>query len=358
MNLFIMDQNYNITNYIDSYKSLEWVSRFYDVGDFVLVTEATTENIENLKKGNILQRADTGQMCIIETVEIYLAAGGNTITAKGRGIENLLERRIIWEQTTAKSNETAEDFIRRLITENAINPTNKERIIPHLTLETRNGFTEIIEKQITGDKLLTAISAICKTYSYGYEITFKNNKLYFNLYKGIDRSYNQEINPYVVFSDNFDNLTETTYSFDNTNFCNTALIGGEGEGKDRRWAIIESANESGLNRYELFVDAKDISSNNGEIAEAEYKSLLEERGKEKLAETSITEKFDGVIDTYNTYVYRKDYNLGDIVQIENTIGMKASPRIIEVIESLNENGYKIVPTFEAWEVERGATWQY
>ena len=49
-------------------------------------------------------------------------------------------------------------------------------------------------------------------------------------------------------------------------------------------AIGES---EGFDRYELFVDAKDISSNNGEIATAEYNKLLIERGNEKIAEKNF-----------------------------------------------------------------------
>lgn len=359
MNLYILDQNYKLISYLDTYSSLEWVTRFYDMSDFVLVANATAENIEKLKRGNILTRADdTKKACVIENVEIYLSATNSTITARGRGIESFLERRIVWTQTIAETGETAENFIRRLIMENAINPANKERVIPHLKLGDKNGFTDKIEKQLTGDKLLTAISAICKVYGYGYKVTLDEGQLIFNLYKGIDRSYKQNVNPFVVFSDGFDNLAETTYSNDESTYCNTALIGGEGEGKDRKWTSIENTSEKELKRYELYVDAKDISSNSGEINETDYTNLLLERGKEKLAEAAITEKFDGVIDSYNTYIYGKDYKLGDIVQVENIHGLKASPRIVEIIESFNENGYKIVPTFETWEAERGVTWQY
>lgn len=46
----------------------------------------------------------------------------------------------------------------------------------------------------------------------------------------------------------------------------------------------------------------------------------------------------------------KDYFLGDIVQVINAYGIRAMPRIIEIIESEDENGASTVPTFSTWEV--------
>lgn len=353
MNLFILNPQYEKVAYFDSYKSLEWAERYNESGDFVFSIAATPETTETIKKRMILQREDTGRICIIESIDINLTQGENILTAKGRGAESVLARRVIWTQTVSNSSETAEDFIRRLITENAINPTIIERKIPELILGERQGFTDVISMQITGDNLLTAISNICKIYNYGFRIILNTqNKLEFQLYKGVDRSYNQSALPYVVFSDTFDNLMETEYQTNETNYKNVALIGGEGEGTARRYQTIGEA--AGLDRYELFVDAKDISSNEGEIVEADYNKLLQERGKEKLSECETVEEYSGLIDTVNTYVYRQDYNLGDVVQIENQIGIRATPRITEVLESQNENGYKIVPTFGDWRAENGS----
>lgn len=354
MNLYVLNPQYEKVAYLDSYKSLEWCERYNSSGDFVLCIAATGEIINTLKKRMILQREDTGGICFIENVEIAQSQDEKLLTAKGRTADSVLNRRIIWTQTVSKSSETAEDFIRRLITENAISPAITERQIPDLILGERQGFTDVISMQITGDNLLTAISNICKIYNYGFRITLTDaGKLEFNLYRGADRSYNQSVLPYVVFSDTFDNLIETDYLTDETNYKNVALVGGEGEGTARRYQTIGAA--AGLERYELFVDAKDISSNEGEILEDDYNKLLQERGKEKLSECETVEEYSGLIDTVNTYSYRKDYDLGDIVQIENAIGISATPQITEVLESQNENGYKVVPTFGDWRAKDGST---
>lgn len=350
MQLFILNESFEIVGVIESFKSIEWVKRYYETGDFVLNTTATVENVQMLKKRNYIAREDDEMICQIEKVNLKTTSeSGNEITVSGRSIEKLLGQRIVWNQTNSKGGETAESFIRRLVSENAINTSDEKRRIPKLKLGVLKGYTETIDKQITGDNLLTAVMEICKTYEYGFKIMMdKAGDLVFELYKGEDRSYRQEKNSFVIFSDDFDNIGNTEYEYDETNITNVALIGGEGEGKDRKYQT--TGDGEGFERYELFVDAKDISSNEGEITMAEYNKLLLERGKEKIAENSFVETYAGEIENTNTYIYRKDYELGDIVQIENKFGMIATSRILEIIESENTNGYRLVPTFGAWEV--------
>lgn len=349
MELYILNNQFQTIKFIDDYSSLEWVTRYYDTGEFVIRTRACKENVETLKSGYYLVREDDERIMMIEKIEINTSnATGNEIAVSGRSIEAILGRRIIWTQTNSKAGETVEAFTRRLVNENCINPTITNRKIPNLKLGTLKGFTEKIDIQVTGNNLLTTIIEICKTYNIGFKITMNEaSELVFNLYKGIDRSYNQNSNPYVIFSENFDNIIKTEYMYDETNLSNVALIGGEGEGTERRYQMLGIA--VGINRREIFVDAKDISSNSGEIAIADYNNLLIERGNEKIAENSFTESYEGEVDTTNLYQYKKDFDIGDIVEIEDKY-RESEPRIVGMIESKNANGYRVVPTFGVWEV--------
>ena len=284
MELYVLNAEFEIVDFIDTFSSLEWVKRYFDTGDFVLNTVADLKTVKTLRKRNYLVREDDESIMMIEKINLVTSAeAGNKIVVSGKSIESVLARRIVWTQTNSRSGETAEEFIRRLINENAINPADLKRKIPKLKLGALNGFNDPIDKQITGDNLLDAVIKICQAYNYGFKITMNTEGwLIFDLYRGEDRSYNQYVNPYVVFSNDFDNIINTEYEYDETNIANVALIGGEGEGTDRKHQSIGDA--VGFNRYEIFVDAKDISSNNEEIATTEYNKLLIERGNEKIAE--------------------------------------------------------------------------
>lgn len=350
MKLFVLNKNFEIVGVMDSYYSIEWVRRYYNTGDFVLKTIANSETVELLKEDNYIVREDDEMIVQIEKKNISTnSESGNDITVSGRSVEKVLGQRIIWTQTNSRAGETAEAFIRRLVEENAINTAEPERKIPNLKLGELKGFQEKIDKQITGDNLLTAVTEICQAYEYGFKIIMNTEgNLEFELYKGTDRSYKQNENPYVIFSDSFDNIINTTYEYDKENFANVALVGGEGEGKERKYQTIGAG--SGYGRYEIFVDAKDLSTNDGEITLSDYNKMLQERGKEKISEKALTESYEGELETTKTYIYKEDYNVGDIVQVENEFEIRANPRIIEMIESHNENGYKAVPTFGTWEV--------
>ena len=349
MELWTLNKNLEKVMFIDTFTSLIWVKRYFTTGEFELYVGASTKNVENLQKNYFLMREDDEMLVVIEGIQLDTdVENGNYMNIKGRSAESLLSRRIVWKQTTL--NGTVEEGIRQLVSENAINPTDPKRKIPNLVLGELKGFTEQIQMQITGENLLTVIEEICQTYGYGFSITLnKSNQLEFNLYKGVDRSYNQSLVPFVVFSPQFDNLISTEYSYDGSKYCNVALVGGEGEGAQRRFQ--EVGNAIGLDRFELFVDARDVSSNDGEIQETDYNNLLIERGNSKLSEHVITESFTGEVETTLTYIYKKDYWLGDIVSIENEYGMQAVSRIIEMIESQDANGYRSIPTFGVWEME-------
>ena len=47
-----------------------------------------------------------------------------------------------------------------------------------------------------------------------------------------------------------------------------------------------------------------------------------------------------------TFVYKTDYNLGDVVTVENEYGISVGARIVEVVEVDDDNGYSVQPKFE------------
>lgn len=349
MEIYVQNQNLECVGLIDSFISVIWAPRYYQAGDFELYLDATERNIGLLQKGYFLTRTDSETVMIVENISLDTdAEAGQFMTVSGRSLESILGRRIIWQQTNLSGR--VEEGVRRLISENAINPSIPSRKIKRLKFGPLQGFTDLFEMQVTGDNLLTCISEICKTYGMGFKIILDEDlNFIFHMYRGQDRSYKQTTNPYIVFSPEFDNILKSGYKMNAQNFKNVALIAGEGEGLERRTQVV--GEYSDLDRYELYVDARDISSNNGELTEAEYNQSLMQKGMDSLAENTTTESYEGEIETRVGYKYGRDYFLGDTVQVRNEYGMEAAPTIIEVIESEDESGHKVIPTIAAWEVQ-------
>lgn len=270
---------------------------------------------------------------------------GDYYCVTGRELKYILHQRIVWSQTTLKG--IAEDAIRLLVNENAITPTDTKRIIPNLMLGMSSGLTGTIDKQVTGKQLDEVISEICKTYNYGWDIYVVNKKLTLVVYAGVDRSYEQTERPYVIFSDTFENLYNTEYQLFTETYANTTLVGGEGEGIDRIFVTVNN-DTTGLNRYEVFTDARDVSQNKGtneEITLENYNKLIAQRGKENLLTLTKIEGFTGEVLSDVAFKYGTDFFMGDLVTVINKYGIRKNVRVLSAIESEDETGKKLLPQF-------------
>lgn len=352
----VLKPDLTLQGIVDDYESLIWRPAYNDIGDFELYLPASNKNMQLLTRDRFLVRdSDISvngdvttykKVMIIKNIKLTTdIENGDYLTITGREIKYILHQRIIWTQTNLSG--TAEAGIRRLIDECIVNPTVEFRAIDNFILAPELGLSDALDKQVTGDYLDNTVMDICKRFDYGWDIYIQGGNFVFTLYEGVNRSYTQTANPYVLFSDTFDNLDNTEYQLTSDTYANTYLIGGEGEGTERIYMGLEIAVD-GLERYETFVDAKDISQNKGtenEISLSDYKKLLAERLREAFKEHRITETFLGDVVDGVTYKYGVDYNLGDTVTVINSYGKRGNARIMSVIESDDVNGTSIVPQF-------------
>ena len=354
MNIYVLDSALQRVGVVDYYRSIIWTRRFYEPGDFELCVDASAENIALLRKGRFLYRdADYDSntesytsVMIIEYVQIATSyEDGDTLLVQGRDLKSILHKRVVWSQTVLSS--TLENNIRTIINQNFISPTVAERQISNFSLGAVIGGTSSAQIQLTGDNVGEWLSEILKSYELGYDVQLTNGFFVFTLCRGTDRSCDQSVNPRVVFSHGYENLMSSDYVSDSKEARNVALVAGEGEGIDRKTAVAGDASASGMNRAEIFVDARDLSSEteDGTLPDADYTAQLITRGLEGLSEYPVLEAFEGQIDAETNFIYGIDYQLGDKVEIINEYGVQKSGRIIEVIDSEDETGRTVIPTF-------------
>ena len=347
MNFYLLDKNLKRIEIIEQYRSFIWTNRYYTPGDFELYTPATKSLLAKIKRDYFIMRSDDlTQAMIIQNYTITTdVENGDYLTITGKSLKSILERRIIWPQTTINGN--LETQMRKLVTQNAISPTDSNRVISRLELGPTIGLTQTIKAQFTGDNLSEVLTEIGQTYGIGHDVKldYENKKFKFVLLQGKNRSYNQSTNARVVFSNAFENLLTTNYAYNSENFKSLVFVAGEGQGKTRKTVQVGTGND--LNRFEIYLDARDVSSNDGAIGTNEYNQLLFERGVQELADKTINEEVSGEVVSNFTYKLNQNYYLGDIVEVRNDYGVRMAPRIIEVIECHDENGYTCVPTFSS-----------
>lgn len=352
MEVLIMNEKFQQVCLIDAFESLIWTERYHGFGDFEIYTPANAELMKAVKQDYYAWLKDSDQVMIVEEVQISteVETGGH-LTISGRSLESILDRRIIWQQTILNGN--LQNGIKKLITENVISPAIGDRKISGFIFqESKDPYVTglSIRAQYTGDNLYETIETICKAYNLGFQITLnEQNQFVFMLYSGVDRSYDQSVNPYVIFSPKFENIINSNYLESKKTLKNVTLVAGEDEGTTRRTRIVGAGKD--LDRRELYTDARDLQSEtqDGKLSDVEYNAHLDQRGREKLSEYQITKSFEGQVESTQTFVYGKDFYKGDIVQIVNEYGIESKVRVIEIVRVQDTTGYETYPTFSVVE---------
>lgn len=351
---YVLDTDFVTIGVLDAFESFIWTVKYCGYGEFEIYMPVTLPVLQYLVPNNYLITRDSDRIMVIETIEIKTdAENGNHLIVRGRTLESFLERRIIWRHTYYKGN--FQNGIKKLLNENAISPSNAKRKIPNLVFkasedERITSLTMTIE--LHGENLYEAIFSLCDEKGVGFKITRddETGELIFELYAGEDRSFEQDKNPWVVFSSKLENLMGSDFLRSYVNYKTVSLVGGEGEGYGRRTleTYVDDPGE-GLDRREMFTDAASISSStsDGEISTTEYNELLREKGLEALSDVSATTAFEGQIDATRQYIFGRDFDLGDIVQVINEYGFEAQSYVSEVMIYQDQSGLAMVPTFVA-----------
>lgn len=358
MELLVYDTNINLLGIIDTPNAVIWHRRFFQAGDFEIHCPANEIELNLLQRQRYITKSDSVEFGFIESVMIEQNESGETIKAVGRFGASLLARRIVLTPITFNS--TVESAMRSLVYDNAIDTSGEllfseellfsddllftaSRRIPKLELGNLNGFTESVSFQVSYKNLVQKLSELSLTSGIAFRLRLDPSakKLTFETYKSLDRSMNQTSNPRVIFSQDYDNLAESVYFTSDANHTNVVLVAGEGEGELRKKVMVGGGSD--IDRKEIFVDAKNIRLEEG-MSEQAYLELLKQTGFESLVPK--VEFFEGSVLPNGNATYKNDYDLGDIVTIENTQWNKRiTVRINEITEVYDQNGLTIVPVF-------------
>ena len=339
MDLLLLDKEFKICGIIDDFSSLVWNRKYYECGNFTLQTKI--DKFNDIKSAKYLYCKDFVETGIIEAIKIQESE--SIVEASGRFLESILTRRVI-NSTKSFKNQITEDIVRSLITDLAINNTTRK--IAKLKLGTRQGLGTSRTMQMTGDVLLDKIYELCKEDELSIRVRydFDNDEIIAEVWQGFDRRDTQNINTWAIFSKNFENITDSNYSTDETKYCNFAYVEGEltdtGGNKTRTGTTIDRIKE-GEERIELYVDARDLQKDE-DTSDSEYMSMLRERGIEKLNENNKVEEISFSVDPYSNLVYKQDFDLGDKVVYKNDeLGFNIENRIVGISEAY-ENGDRTI----------------
>lgn len=335
MEIRFYDSDMNFIGVMENQVSLIWTRKYYEPGKARLFAPLTEENERLTRKGNLIWKRGSKEAAVIEDRVLDDTTTPATIEVTGRFLSSYMDRRLIRPKVTFSG--YVEVAMRTLL--------SGVVEIPRVELGTLNNFTDTVSFQATYKNLLTYQEKLSKCSDIGFRFRpdFSAKKIYFETYKGKDRSRSQSINSRVIFSERYDNLNGIIYRENDQLLKNVVYIGGEGEGSER--TFVSYGDATGLDRRELFVDARDITRDEG-MTQEQYEAKLLQRGHEKNTEYQESKSINCITEADANFKYGVDYDLGDIVTVEKKRwGISVDYRITEIEEVYEQGGVKISPTF-------------
>lgn len=380
MEFMVLDKNYDGITMIDTFTSAIWTVRYDEAGDFEIYTPVRLDYIQAMQIGNYLWNRDSDRLMVIETVEIETdAEEGPQLIVTGRSLESILDRRIVTSSQNFSGNLQSVLFA---IIQNEVISSGGTRRIPGFSLKTssdsRITSISISELSIRGENVYDVVCSLCQANKVGWRILPKGaGGFEFELYVGVDRSYAQSVNPYVTFSPSFENLLNSNYIKSFKSYKNSIYAVGtyqkevilQNKYKDDNgewvveeqttyeeaevvtWQYSETATPSGLARREMFIDNGGVNDGEQGGEYAIWNAVNKEKAIAELGEHQTTTAFEGELEATRQYIYREDFNIGDIVQVENEFGITGTVYISEIVFSQDANGITITPTFTSTEDE-------
>lgn len=295
---------------ISSFISLVWEEGYNTEGEFQLEVALCDDYRELLQLEWYCGLTGHDTLMIIKSVQIE----DDTIVANGYPATHIFEDRV---STTVVSDESAEAAMRSLVEE--MEP------YPCVELGEEAGLDAVYEPETSDGTLLEYFEEIAQECGIGFRLRHDkdNHKLLFEVYEG-------EENENAKFSTLYGNMGDISYSLSTVDYKNVAVVAGQGEGDDRVTVYAGDTDAEGVDRRELYVDARSEQQEDDETDE-EYEESLIATGEEKLAEQVKVESVEFTIAD-------EEVGLGDTVYCYiPEIGINAKVQVAAIEEVAQDN---------------------
>ncbi|MCR3760321.1 siphovirus ReqiPepy6 Gp37-like family protein [Clostridium felsineum] len=340
--LRIIDTSFNLLGEIDDYESLQFIRRFYSVGEFELHININKNNTDCLVKDNLILLGNSfNKVGIIMYRENQPDSSGNDeLIIKGVTLKGIMNRRLILPTIDGGGYDietgTTETVIKKYVDNNVVNPTDIKRKIPQLVIAENKDRGIQNTWKYRYENLADKICEISQYTQLGWDVTLdvENNRWIFDVIEGRNLTVDQEDLPPVIFSTNFDNILSPHFIESSMNSANVGYAGGKGENENR--IVEEIGDKEGIERIENFFDCSNTDNNTD----------LTTLGIQKLDELKETKTFEFQIDPDSTFTYEKDYDLGDFVTAQSKeLNITMNAQIIEIKEIYETDKVNIEATF-------------
>lgn len=382
MQIFTLNKTtYTDGKLINGLKSISWVERFKEAGEFSFTAYPSTDLLEDLALGTLVSHDKTLEVMVVENQEIVQSEDGEHIlTISGRSAEAFLfENRLMlttegtgysrylmvldytpwdyvlswdrpWNQALKMINRHAVDVnlygapyhseweIPNASVNNYVSTSNypSPEIVP--AYEERGGSLQSVYQELLNLMNVGDFGLKCERPG-----AFHSTTLEFVIHRGVD------LRNSVQFSHDEGDLISARYFWSVKNKKNATWAYTDHYGRYHRmtsatgWDHLETATDATSWKLD-YRETKTELITNGHYDRVV--SLLTTRATNDLASKQGYAIIDAQIKPSSKYTYVVDYGVGDLVYVDGDYGTSAVMRVTEVARTIDETGEKCFPTLQ------------
>ncbi len=354
--IIVYDKTFTAVGMFDVQLSLIWERRFYEAGYFELHIPQTEYYNKLIDAAQFLLRADSLEGGIVTYTNKRTDEDGNgEYTLIGRFLSFLFEYRPMYISTPyiEYKNRNAEELMREIVT-NTVMSENRSGYIPQVTLGELCGSGKVIKNlRLGGDTKPTlheALSEISRLSGVGFRLRASPNDglLYFECFDGLDKTAEQTENIRVIFSPDYDTIKGSAeYTADDSVTVNAVTMRFYNSDLGAISVRYMPEEVSGLELREVTVTTNEYVPNasggvNAEATKRMLQLMARDYIRAKKETMSVSVAYSG------TYVYKTDYDIGDIVTVQyKPYGITMNRRIHKITENYTADGKQVIPAFGA-----------
>lgn len=326
MNVYALDESFNLITMAIPYDNLQWNRRYYDAGDFIM--QIPLEVFDDSWK--YIGTADRPELGMVQKTQ---KADRDLYLVSGFFCEKMLDDKVCYPRYIGDVPKT-ETAVRNIFSRYKadipveLGPAND----PLLGDRTQSDFSD----DELGKKLYRILESRECTYSVVYD--FVNNDLRFKVWQGKDRTQSQNVNSLQTFSSQFGNILDSRTDFDDSAFKNYAIIpvNADDNGKEQQTYYLDWSN--GGYKKQIVFDMRSSKPEENQTM-AQFKDAILQEAAEKLLSYAKIEDIE--VDVLESG-YMTDFDIGDKCDVILTdVHVAAETRIVEINEVFKPSDHTI-----------------
>lgn len=361
------DHEFQRGKLINGIREITWVERFDQGGEFTIRGPLESGLKEQLPIDSAISHTDSYEVMLVENQEIVDDNGYLDVVITGRSFETILENRVTGDgglsvlDDQLSGPKIPEVLISSTISGGLVTLMQAHILFPYVDIDTAFQSVEPItsvvgelsdyyERTLPFGGIYSTILEMLKVKGFGIRSIrpggpwspfwgeWNEHHLALDIHQGTDRSGS------VIFSFNAGDVEDANYLWSNKPYKNAAIV------ISTWYRLLVDWGGPGTAKRFMVVDASEIDSY---YPESPTGGLLDNllmqmqtRGEQALLNQKMLSIVKAEMSRINQrYIYRKDYDLGDLVTIVGDYDVTSARRVTEYVEIQDENGSYGYPTF-------------